>query len=109
MPFSKEETYDLYDDIALLTVNSALFSSFLGSIVTNSEMSETVRTLEYLLDCLSTGTHPPISGWSIRTVSLSPPLLIVQVLTKRGVKHILAIKATGEIPLVDKCLGGVEE
>ena len=109
MPFSKEELFDLYDDIALLTVNSTLFSSFLGSIVTNSEMGETVRSLEYLLDCLSTGTHPPISGWSIRTVSLSPPLLVVVVRTKRGVEHTLVIRATGEIPLVDECLGGVEE
>jgi hypothetical protein len=108
MPFSKEELFDLYDDIALLTVNSALFSSFLGSIVTHSEMGETVRALEYLLDCLSTGTHPPVAGWSIRTISFSPPLLVVVVRTKRNVEHILIIRATGEISLVDECLDEVE-
>ena len=102
MPFSKENFYDLYDDVALLTVNSALFSSFLGSIATNCEMGETVRALEYLLNCLSTGTHPPISGWSIHTVSLSPPLLVVGVLTKRNVEHTLIIRVTGGVPLVDR-------
>ena len=81
------------EDAHIEALTNAVITSFLGSVVSEFEMSEAAKALEYLLYCFTTGPHPLIRDWFINELAYYPLIRMrITILTYQNVKHQIVLQ-----------------